>query len=196
MSSPRDAMSVATITSYLPLLKPSNASMRSRWVRLECNTATACFACLRECATRSAFTFVLQKINTLSKFVRSKSAMSKSNFCSAATGYNACVTVSAGDRRTPISISVGSRNTHAARRSISGGNVAENSSVCRSLEIFSTMRRTSGRKPISSMRSTSSSTRIFTSFRFIVRCSSRSSSRPGVATRMSMPRLSASRCFP
>src|SRR5438034_7440862 len=73
MSSPRDAMSVATMTSYLPLLNPSSASIRSRCVRLECNTATACFACFKECATRSAFTFVRQKINTLSKFVRSRS---------------------------------------------------------------------------------------------------------------------------
>ena len=40
---------------------------------------------------------------------------------------------------------------------------------------------TSGRKPMSSMRSTSSSTRIFTSRKFIARCSRRSSSRPGVA---------------
>ena len=74
------------------------------------------------------------------------------------------MTVSAGERRAPISISVGSRNTHAARRSISGGKVAEKSSVCRSLGIFSTIRRTSGRKPMSSIRSTSSSTRIFISF--------------------------------
>ena len=41
--------------------------------------------------------------------------------------------------------------------------VAEKSSVCRSVGIFSTIRRTSGRKPMSSIRSTSSSTRIFTS---------------------------------
>ena len=35
-------MSVATMTSYLPDLKPSSASTRSRCVRLECSTATAC----------------------------------------------------------------------------------------------------------------------------------------------------------
>src|SRR6516162_9974892 len=61
MSSPRDAMSVATITSYLPLLNPSSASIRSRCVRFECSTATACWACLSRCATRSAFCFVRQK---------------------------------------------------------------------------------------------------------------------------------------
>jgi len=60
------------------------------------------------------------------------------------------------ERRTPISTSSGSRSTQAASRSISGGSVAEKSSVCRSAEIFSTIRRTSGKNPMSSMRSTSS----------------------------------------
>src|SRR6266404_4297966 len=81
MSSPRDAMSVATITSYLPLLKPSSASIRSRCVRLECNTATACLPCFNWCAMRSAPYLVLQKISALSKFVRSSNAISRSNFC-------------------------------------------------------------------------------------------------------------------
>ena len=45
MSIPRAAISVATMTSYLPLLKPSSASTRSRWVRFECKTATECRAC-------------------------------------------------------------------------------------------------------------------------------------------------------
>ena len=196
MSSPRDAISVATITSYLPLLKPSSASIRSRCVRLECKTATACFPCFNWWAIRSAPYLVRQKMSALSKFVRSSKAISRSNFCSAATGYTACVTVSAGDRRTPISTNSGSRNTHAARRSISGGNVAEKRRVCRSVEIFSTIRRTSGRKPMSSIRSTSSSTRILTVFKEVARCSIRSSRRPGVATRMSTPCLSSSRCFP
>ena len=49
--------------------------------------------------------------------------MRRSNFCSAATGYAAWVTVSAGARRTPISTNSGSRSTQAASRSISGGNV-------------------------------------------------------------------------
>ena len=46
------------------------------------------------------------------------------------------MTVSAGERRTPISTVSGSRKTHAASRSISGGNVAENRSVCRSVRNF------------------------------------------------------------
>ena len=50
------------MTSYLPLLKPSSASMRSRCVRLECRTATEWWACFNEWATRSALIFVRQKI--------------------------------------------------------------------------------------------------------------------------------------
>src|SRR6266568_942388 len=61
MSRPRAAMSVATMTSYLPLLNPSSASMRSRWVRLECKTATEWFPCFNLCAIRSAPFFVRQK---------------------------------------------------------------------------------------------------------------------------------------
>ena len=54
--------------------------------------------------------------------------------------------------RTPISTISGSRRTQAASRSISGGSVAEKRSVCRSFEIWSTIRRTSGRNPMSSIR--------------------------------------------
>src|SRR2546426_1071146 len=61
MSSPRDAISVVTITSYLPLLNPSSASTRSRWVRLECNTATECFPIFNCRAMRSAPCLVRQK---------------------------------------------------------------------------------------------------------------------------------------
>src|SRR5438876_963905 len=83
---PRAAMSVATITSYLPLLNPSRASIRSRWVRLECKTATEWFPCFNLWAIRSAPCLVREKMSALSKLVRSSSAIRRSNFCSAATG--------------------------------------------------------------------------------------------------------------
>jgi len=54
-------MSVATITSYLPLLNPSSASIRSRWVRLECKTATEWFPCFNLWAIRSAPCLVREK---------------------------------------------------------------------------------------------------------------------------------------
>ena len=79
-------MSVATMISYLPLLKPSSASTRSRCVRLECKTATECFPCFSFTAILSAPCLVREKISALSKLVRSSNAMSKSNFWSAATG--------------------------------------------------------------------------------------------------------------
>jgi hypothetical protein len=51
-----------------------------------------------------------------------------------------------------------------------------------------------GMKPMSSMRSASSRTRICTLPRFTAFCPTRSSSRPGVATRISTPRFSSSIC--
>ena len=54
------------------------------------------------------------------------------------------------------------------------------------------MRRTSGKNPMSIMRSASSNTSISMEERETTFCSSRSSRRPGVATTMSTPRRNAS----
>ena len=69
----------------------------------------------------------------------------------------------------------------------SSSNVAENSRFWRWAGSSARILRMSGRKPMSSMRSASSSTRIETWLRFTVRCWTWSSSRPGVATRISTP---------
>ena len=74
---------------------------------------------------------------------------------------------------------------------MAGGMVAENSSVWRSLRQAATIFRTSRMKPMSSMRSASSSTRIETLSSLIWRWVQRSSRRPGVAIRMSTPAFSA-----
>src|SRR5437763_16679350 len=67
-------------------LKSSSAPIRSRCVRFECKTATEWFPCFNLCAMRSAPCLVREKKSALSKLVRSSSNMSRSNFCSAATG--------------------------------------------------------------------------------------------------------------
>ena len=65
--------------------------------------------------------------------------------------------------------------------------VAENNSVWRLDGVASTMRRTEGRKPMSSMRSASSSTRICTWERSTAFWFMRSMRRPGVAMSTSTP---------
>ena len=75
----------------------------------------------------------------------------------------------------------------------SRGIVAEKNSVCRTRGSIAITLRTSWMNPMSSMRSASSSTNTSSDLRLTSPCPDRSSSRPGVATRMSMPARSA--CF-
>ena len=77
-------------------------------------------------------------------------------------------------------------------RPASPSSVAEKNSVCRSAGHRATMRSTAGRKPMSSMRSASSSTSVWTWSSVKARRWSRSSSRPGVATTMWARRARAS----
>ena len=74
--------------------------------------------------------------------------------------------------------------------------VAENSSVWRSAGVCSTILVTSGRKPMSSMRSASSSTSTFVSDRSTTPRSIKSFRRPGVAMSTSVPPRSSRICGP
>ena len=76
----------------------------------------------------------------------------------------------------------------STRRVISGGIVAEKNSVWRVKGTSLQMRSMSGMKPISSMRSASSMTRISMAFRSRPPRSVKSSRRPGVAITTSAPR--------
>ena len=78
----------------------------------------------------------------------------------------------------------------AASFRMASGNVAENSSVRRFCGSACTTWRSAGMKPMSSMRSASSSVSISIFDRSIVRFCMRSMSRPGVATMTSAPRRS------
>ena len=81
----------------------------------------------------------------------------------------------------------GSVSNVAASSRISSEKVAENSRLWRCAGMRARMRRMSRMKPMSSIRSASSRTRISTERRSIVPCPAWSSSRPGVATTISGP---------
>jgi hypothetical protein len=81
----------------------------------------------------------------------------------------------------------GSRRMPPDRRRMSSEKVAENIRFCRFAGSSAMIFWMSGRKPMSSIRSASSRTRISTCPRLATLCPTRSSRRPGVATRISMP---------
>ena len=105
-----------------------------------------------------------------------------------------CVTSSAAALRAATCTSAGSRSSVLIRLRISSGKVAENSRFCRCTGRSAMMRLMSGRNPMSSMRSASSSTRIETWLNMTVLFCTWSSRRPGVATRTSTPLRSCSIC--
>ena len=106
------------------------------------------------------------------------------------------VMVSAVMAGREASIRVGSLRKAAVRRVISGGMVAEKNRVWRRGGVSLKMRSMSGMKPMSSMRSASSTTMISTPVSSILPRSNRSSRRPGVAIRTSTPLFSAATWSP
>ena len=109
------------------------------------------------------------------------------------TGNNACETVCAG-ALMPTATRLGLCSTCRASSSTSLGNVAENSMFWRWAGSSLRMRFTSGRKPMSNMRSPSSSTRTSIASSLVARWETRSSRRPGQATTISTPERSALIC--
>ena len=102
----------------------------------------------------------------------------------------------AGALRRPIWIVSGLRRISSASLAITGGMVAENSSVCSRAGRRAMIRLRSGRKPMSSMRSASSRTSVCSWSKRAWFCRMWSSSRPGVATSSSTPARSAFSCGP
>ncbi len=134
----------------------------------------------------------LQKINAFCTFSFRINRRSASRLSCSATSARPSVMVVAtvADRETVISF--GFCRNASARRLISGPIVAEKNSVCRFFGSSETIRSTSGMKPMSSIRSASSITRMRVSVSRIVPRSNMSISRPGVAIRTSTPRFSTS----
>jgi hypothetical protein len=102
----------------------------------------------------------------------------------------------AGPRREPTCRNTAPGASASANRITSSGIVAEKNIVCREAEggSASAMRRTSGQKPMSIIRSASSSTKISSFEKSPTLLRMWSSSRPGVATTMSTPALRARSC--
>mmetsp|Transcript_44895 Transcript_44895/g.126791 ORF Transcript_44895/g.126791 Transcript_44895/m.126791 type:complete len:215 (+) Transcript_44895:567-1211(+) len=100
---------------------------------------------------------------------------------------------------SPMTISMGLCRMPRARASTWVGKVAENMAVCRSGRMFLAIAAICGSKPMSNMRSASSSTKYVTRLRLVtlpLLVVSTSIMRPGVATTISAPRLSLDSCSP
>ena len=89
--------------------------------------------------------------------------------------------------RRATSIKAGLLSKPSASVLISSENVAENNKFCRLAGNAANTLRISRMNPISSMRSASSRMRISTCLRLTAPCCIKSSKRPGVATKISIP---------
>ena len=117
-----------------------------------------------------------------------------SRFFSRGTGCTMWLTRSATALRAAICTSAGLTSSVLVSLRISSGKVAENSRFCLTGGSSAMMRLMSGMKPMSSMRSASSRISTDTWLNITVLLCTWSSSRPGVATRISTPLRSAAIC--
>ena len=183
----------------MPARNFSNARSRALCGRSACMTSAEMPADLRRLSRSSARCLVRQKTSTRSGCTPAappadNRASSSWVFCPWVTGQRCSSTVSAVSPTCATSITTGSLSMASTVPLIEGGIVAEKSSVWRSSGHSFTMRRTLGQKPMSSMRSASSSTRTCTSLSETWPCSMRSIRRPGVATSRSQPLSSPRIC--
>src|SRR6185369_9934962 len=194
MSMPRAAMSVATRARMSPLLKPDSAWVRAVWLLLPCSAIALMPFLQRNSATLLAPNLVRVNTSTWLQLCSWMMWASSCFFLARLTGCVIWVMLCTVVLRGVTWILCGLRSSRSARSRISSLKVAENSRLCLSLGTSARIFFTSGRNPMSSMRSASSSTRICT----VSRCRNpwpmRSSRRPGVATRMSTPPLSLAIC--
>ena len=148
----------------------------------------------RSVTTRFAPCFV--RVNTSALSTRpSRSSCGSRRFFSAFSAKNTpwrmASTVVAGG----VTITLAGRcRSESASCSISAGMVALNKRFCRFAGSCAITRRTSCTKPMSSMRSASSSTNTSSCASFTYPCPIRSFRRPGVAVSTSTPRCSAATC--
>ena len=173
--------------SVLPRRNPSRA--RRRWA---CDLSewidSAAYPASVSIFAHSSARFLV-RANTITRLCpfSSRMARSSSGLRLLRMGMTYCATVLAVSPILEISTMAGSRRSDPRLSWIDSSMVAENSSVWRSAGIFSTIAVTSGRNPMSSMRSASSSTSTWTADRSTTPRSIRSIRRPGVAMRMSVP---------
>ena len=131
---------------------------------------------------------------TRSEPFSASTALSSAGLRVCATWTMYCSTVSAVSPLWAISTNAGSCSSLPTLFLMDASMVAENSSVWREAGVAPMIFFMAGQKPMSSMRSASSSTSTSTSPRRTAPCSMRSTRRPGVAMRMSTPCLSLLIC--
>ena len=192
MSRPRAAMSVATRTRSSPDLNFRRLSCRAVWDLLPWMAAAVTPLRVRSLATLSAPCLVRVKTRALLTFSCCRISSSRSVLFFRSTRQTSWRITSTGVEMGAAATFTGSWSSVSTRSKISGGRVAEKNMVCffsgRSLMTL----RTSWIKPISSIRSASSRTKISTCDRSRSPCPAKSNRRPGVAVRISTPRLSFS----
>ena len=131
--------------------------------------------------------WLFAKTKTLSHFSSSNSFSSRVLFFPLSTGYNHSSIVWAVVTSGSILISVGFLRTFFVSFAISFGNVAEQSSVCRSLGSKLIILFISSSKPRSRSLSASSNITVSKALKFRAFLSNRSKSLPGVAIKISAP---------
>ena len=194
-SMPRAATSVATSTFSPPRRNACSVRLRAPWCMSPCMAAAEWPLPCRSCASWSAWRLVEVKTMacSMSGWPRMDSSRrflwpmssAKCRRCSMLT-WRVCAVSTA--------MRSGSCRNELARRTMLGSIVAENSIVWRVFGTLARMASRSSLKPMSSMRSASSSTRNCRRERSMRPEFIWSSMRPGVATRMSTPFFSMRFC--
>ena len=185
---PRAAMSVATSTRTSPLLKPAKARVRAPWLLLPWMAAAEMPSCSNRSDSRLAPCLVRENTSTCCQSWLWIRWQSRSGLRPMSQGCCTCWTRGAAWFSGVACSCTGWCSRPVASWRISLEKVAENSRFWRWAGIRAKIRRMSRMKPMSSMRSASSSTRISTRSSLRAPCCCRSIRRPGVATNTSVPR--------
>mmetsp|Transcript_1230 Transcript_1230/g.3417 ORF Transcript_1230/g.3417 Transcript_1230/m.3417 type:complete len:246 (+) Transcript_1230:1297-2034(+) len=194
-SMPRAATSVATSTFRSPRRRPISTRLRLPCGIAPCSGATAWPISARRSASQSASRWVLVKTTAWSS---SGAARMDSSSWSLWWGLSAqcrrCSMFSCVSVCEATSMRWGSFSSCCARRPTWPAKVALNITVCLVPGVWLVTTLMSSMKPMSSMRSASSSTSISTLLSTHLPLARWSSRRPGVAISTSTPALSAAVC--
>ena len=158
ISIPRLNISVATSIGIRPLVKLISTFSLCDCTRSLCISSTVKPFCFSIRVKTFTFCFLLQKMRTLLKGVLVNKYFTNGSFCSSYTTKALC-TIFSGGREIAILISTGSIRICWANFRILGGMVAENNKVCLLEGNCVIILLISSWKPISSIRSASSSTK-------------------------------------
>mmetsp|Transcript_25731 Transcript_25731/g.77702 ORF Transcript_25731/g.77702 Transcript_25731/m.77702 type:complete len:214 (+) Transcript_25731:74-715(+) len=204
MSRPRAATSVATRTFRRPSFKPLRAASRSRcplspWMAPQGTRLRS-----SDCASWSHILFVEQKTRPFAALLLWSATPAFCRICMRTEFFSLprhvqtiCVMswLPLSSSRLPICTCKASCRNSEARRRMAGGQVAVKKSVCRCRGTRARILRICGSKPMSSMRSASSSTSLLMLSSRTCLPSRKSFSLPGVAMRQWHPLRMADSCM-